>query len=120
MFFSNKNEVKNNLKKSESDSSASVKTLNQKTEKSLNESSTKSNQKVESATNKEKILTKENNLNKKMSMFSDIKEVLKAVEYSKTKIDANLAELARERDNKMFYLLNSHLDEELLLFFLCC
>ncbi len=71
-------------------------------------------------TTKEKILTKENNSNKKMSMFSDIKEVLKAVEYSKTKIDANLAELARERDNKMFYLLNSHLDEELFIFVLYC
>ena len=45
-------------------------------------------------------------------MFSDIKEVLKAVEYSKTKIDANLAEMARERDSKMFYLLNSNLGEE--------
>ena len=96
--------------------------MNQKTEKSLNESSTKSNKKtIESATTtKEKILTKENNSNKKMSMFSDIKEVLKAVEYSKTKIDANLAELARERDNKMFYLLNSHLDEELFIFVLYC
>ena len=45
-------------------------------------------------------------------MFSDIQEVLKAVEHSKTRIDANLAGLARERDNKMFYLLNSNLDEE--------
>lgn len=52
------------------------------------------------------------NIKKNPSMFSDIKEVLKAVEYSKSKIDSNLAALARERDNKMFYLLNSNLDDQ--------
>lgn len=40
---------------------------------------------------------------KKPSMFSDIKEVLKAVEISKSQIELNLIELARDRDNKLFY-----------------
>ncbi len=89
--------------------------MNKKIQKSPNESLTKP---TDAAISEEKILTKGNISSKNMSMFSDIKEVLKAVEYSKTKIDANIAELARERDNKMFYLLNSHLNEELLIF--CC
>jgi hypothetical protein len=41
------------------------------------------------------------------SMFSDIKEVLKAVEYSKSKIEANNVTELRDRNNKMFYVLNS-------------
>ncbi len=40
-------------------------------------------------------------------MFSDIKEVLKAVEYSKSKIEANNVTELRDRNNKMFYVLNS-------------
>jgi hypothetical protein len=41
------------------------------------------------------------------SLFSDIKQVLKAVEYSKLKIEAeNVTEL-RDRNNKMFYVLTS-------------
>lgn len=48
----------------------------------------------------------------KPSMFSDIKEVLKAVEHSKSQIETNLKELARERDNKMFYLLSTFSDDQ--------
>jgi hypothetical protein len=41
------------------------------------------------------------------SMFSDIKEVLKAVEYSKSKIEAENVTEHRDRNNTMFYVLNS-------------
>lgn len=40
------------------------------------------------------------------SMFDDIKDVLKAVEYSKAKIDANDANRLKPRDDRMFHILN--------------
>lgn len=46
------------------------------------------------------------------SVFSDIKELLKAVEISKSQIDMNLIELERERQNKLFYIFNSAESEE--------
>lgn len=61
--------------------------------------------------NEKSIKELENN-KRKSSMFSDIKEVLKAVEYSKNQIESNSSKLMRDRDNKMFYLLNSIRDEE--------
>ncbi len=51
------------------------------------------------------------------SMFSDIKQVLKAVEFSKSQIELSLADLIREREKKSFYLLNSNLDEKLVFIF---
>ncbi len=45
-------------------------------------------------------------------MFNDIKEILKAVEYSKSQIDDNLADLIRARDIKLFNLPNYHLIEK--------
>lgn len=49
---------------------------------------------------------------KKPSMFSDIKEVLKAVETSKSQIERNLIELTRDRDNKLFYNLTTFDDDQ--------
>ena len=46
------------------------------------------------------------------SVFSDIKELLKAVEISKSQIDMNLIELERERQNKLFYIFNSAESDE--------
>jgi len=48
----------------------------------------------------------------KPSMFNDIKEVLKAVEFSKAQIDDSLADLVRARDIKIFNLPNYHLIEK--------
>ena len=48
----------------------------------------------------------------KASMFEDIKQVLKAVEYSKSQIDLGLADLMREKEKKKFYLLNSNSDSK--------
>jgi hypothetical protein len=45
-------------------------------------------------------------------MFNDIKEVLKAVEFSKAQIDDSLADLIRARDIKIFNLPNYHLIEK--------
>jgi hypothetical protein len=42
-------------------------------------------------------------ITKTQSMFNDIKQVLKAVEESKSKIDTRLSELNRQRENKLFY-----------------
>ena len=51
---------------------------------------------------------------KTQSMFNDIKQVLKAVEESKSKIDTRLSELNRQRENKLFYnknIFNNHENE---------
>ena len=45
------------------------------------------------------------------SVVSDIKEVLKNVESTKSKIDLGLAQIERQRDNNIFYSLNSNPSE---------
>lgn len=67
-------------------------------------------QREELETIREKLQSEEKR--RKSSMFSDIKEVLKAVEYTKNQIDSNAYKLSRERANKMFYLLNAVPDED--------
>ncbi len=58
------------------------------------------------------MISKPNDNKSIPSFFSDIKEVLKAIEISKSQIDMNLVELERERQNKLFYLFNSAESDE--------
>lgn len=45
------------------------------------------------------------------SVVGDIKEVLKNVESTKSKIDLGLAQIERQRENNFFYLLNSNAED---------
>ena len=48
----------------------------------------------------------------KKSIFTDIKEVLRAVEYSKSQIDVGVSDLLRARDIKVYNLPNYHTSEK--------
>jgi hypothetical protein len=55
----------------------------------------------------EKQQQQNNNNNNNFSMFNDIKEVLKQAEYSKSKIESDLLDNVRIKNNKTFYILSS-------------
>ena len=50
-------------------------------------------------------------LEEKKSMFTDIKEVLRAVEFSKAQLEGSLAESARPRNSRAFNQMNNHIGQ---------